>query len=120
MSITRNANDIPETFFQNLFNKASWTYALNTDAELEDFYSFDDYWGHPPLSKNKRSISSSSLPDRRTTALVSLCISYPEPTNSNFAQHVQFPPIKVRSVPFPLIHLQQPSLLSALKPQKIL
>jgi hypothetical protein len=72
MSITRNANDIPETFFQNLFNKASWTYALNTEAELEDFYSFDDYWGYPPLSKNKRSISPSSLPDNGTSIIVHL------------------------------------------------
>jgi hypothetical protein len=36
MSITRNANGIPETFFQNLFDKASWTYASDMDAELED------------------------------------------------------------------------------------
>jgi hypothetical protein len=35
-SITRNANGIPETFFQNLFDKASWTYASDMDAELED------------------------------------------------------------------------------------
>jgi hypothetical protein len=113
MSITCNANDIPETFFQNLFNKASWTYALNTDAELEDFYSFDDYWGHPPLSKNKRSISSSSLPDRRTTALVSLCISYPEPTNSSFAQHDQFPPIKV--VAFSTLPINSPTTTLSIK-----
>jgi hypothetical protein len=59
-SIQRPVATILEAFFHTLFEKAHWEYKSTTDACLEDFYTFDTYWCHPPLSKRTYHASGSS------------------------------------------------------------
>jgi hypothetical protein len=71
-SIHKPAAIIPETFFTNLFEKAAWEYKSDSNVTLEDYYTFDNYWGHPPLIKQKRHIlGSSSLPKPAKIAVAS-------------------------------------------------
>jgi hypothetical protein len=48
-SIHKPAATIPKTFFTNLFEKAAWEYKSDSDVTLEDYYTFDNYWGLPPI-----------------------------------------------------------------------